>query len=163
MISHRNQLFKRKKENPLNNKIKITYNLFHNRINREIKKAKKAYYQEYFQNNLSNMKNTWKGIKNILHLNNNKRTQVTQLNYNGKNLNKNKDMEDAFNEFFTNVGPTLDNDIPIATNLSDPNIYLSLLLAPTTSHERNEIISNLDDSKSSGPSTLCLPPFLQNS
>ena len=120
MISHRNKLFKKKKENPLNNKIKITYNLSRNRINREIKKAKKAYYQEYFQNNLSNMKNTWKGIKNILNLNN-KGTQVTQLNYNGKNLNKNKDMADAFNEFFTNVGPTLDNDIPIATNLRDPN------------------------------------------
>ena len=110
------------------------------------------------------MKNTWKGIKNILNLNNNKGTQVTQLNYNGKNLNKNKDMADAFNEFFTNVGPTLDNDIPIATNLRDPNIYLSsrvppsLLLAPTTSHELNEIISNLDDSKSSGPSSI--PPEL---
>ena len=159
-ISHRNKLFKRKKENPLNNKIKITYNLFRNRINREIKKAKKAYYQEYFQNNLSNMKNTWKGIKNILNLINNKGTQVTQLNYNGKNLNKNKDMADAFNEFFTNVGTTLDNDIPIATNLRDPNIYLSsrvshsLLLVPTTSHELNEIISNLDDSKSSGPSSI---------
>ena len=160
MISHRNKLFKRKKENPLNNKIKITYNLFRNRINREIKKAKKAYYQEYFQTNLSNMKNTWKGIKNILNLNNNKGTHVTQLNYNGKNLNKNKDMVDAFNEFFTNVGPTLDNDISIATNLRDPSIYLSsrvphsLLLAPTTSHELNEIISNLNDSKSSGPSSI---------
>ena len=58
------------------------------------------------------MKNTWKGIKNILNLNNDKGTQVTQLNYNGKNLNKNKDMADAFNVLFTNVGPTLDNDIP---------------------------------------------------
>ena len=36
--------------------MEITYNLFRNRINREIKKSKKAYYQEYFQNNLSNMK-----------------------------------------------------------------------------------------------------------
>ena len=52
MISYRNKLFKRKKENPLNNKIKITYNLFRNHINREIKKVKKAYYQEYFQNKL---------------------------------------------------------------------------------------------------------------
>ena len=66
----------------------------------------------------------------------------------------------AFNEFFTNVSPTLDNDIPIATNHRDPSIYLSskvphsLLLAPTTSHELSEIISNLDDSKSSGPSSI---------
>ena len=46
------------------------------------------------------MKNTWKGITNILNLNNNKGTHVTQLNYDGKNLNNNKDMADAFNEFF---------------------------------------------------------------
>ena len=149
MIPHRNKLFKRKKENLLNNKIKITYNLFRNCINMEIEKAKKAYYQEYSKNNLSNMKNTWKRITNILNLNNYKGTHVTQLNYNGKNLNNNKDMVDAFNEFFTNVGPTLDNDIPIATNRSP-----SLLLAPTTSCELNEIISNLDDSKSSGPSSI---------
>ena len=57
------------------------------------------------------MKNTWKGITNILNLNNSKGTHVTQLNYNGKNLNNNKDMADAFNEFFT-MGPTLDNDMP---------------------------------------------------
>ena len=98
MISHRSKLFKRKKENPLNNKIKITYNLFRNRINREIEKAKKAYYHEYFQHNLINMKNTWKGITNILNLNNSKGTHVTQLNYKGKNLNNNRDMAAPFNK-----------------------------------------------------------------
>ena len=74
MMSHKNRLFKRKKENPLNLKaqpliITTTYNLFRNRINREVKKTKKVYYQKYFQNNLSNMKNTWKGIKKYLKFN----------------------------------------------------------------------------------------------
>ena len=87
-------------------------------------------------------------------------TQVTQLHYDGKNINTNKGMADAFNNFFTEVGPTLDNDIPNSINLRDHNIYLSprnshsLLLAPTTSEEICEIISTLDDSKSTGPSSV---------
>ena len=67
--------------------------------------------------------------------------QVTQLHYDGKNINTNKGMADAFNNFFTEVGSALDNDIPNSINLRDPNIYLSsrnshsLFLAPTTSEE----------------------------
>ena len=37
MIAHRDRLFRRKKENPLNNHIKCIYNLFRNRVTREIK------------------------------------------------------------------------------------------------------------------------------
>ena len=45
------------------------------------------------------MKNTWKGIKNIINLNNSKGPQITQLHYNGKNINTNKGMADVFNDF----------------------------------------------------------------
>ena len=68
LISHRERLFK-KKDNPLSNGIKKAYNLFRNRITREIKKAKKVYYKNYLQDNINNMKNLWKGIKNILNIN----------------------------------------------------------------------------------------------
>ena len=160
MISHRDRLFKKKKENPLNQRIKATYNLFRNRTNREIKKAKKTYYNVYFQENLNNMKNTWKGIKNIINLNNNKDAKITQLHYNNENINTNIGMANAFNDFFTKVGPTLDNDIPNATNLRNPNIYLStkiphsLILSPTSPQEISNIINLIDESKSSGPSSI---------
>ena len=32
------------------------------------------------------MKNTWKGIKNIINLNNNRGLQITQLHYDGENI-----------------------------------------------------------------------------
>ena len=41
MINHRDRLFHKKKKDPLNHRIKSAYNLFRNRINREIKKSKK--------------------------------------------------------------------------------------------------------------------------
>ena len=42
MIGHRDRLFHQKKDNPLNQRIKCAYNLFRNRVTREIKKAKKS-------------------------------------------------------------------------------------------------------------------------
>ena len=65
MIPHKDQLFHKKKDNPSDIRIKNAYNLFRNRITRETGKAKKEYFKNYFENNISNMKNTWKGIKNI--------------------------------------------------------------------------------------------------
>ena len=35
-----------------------------------LKKSKTNYYNQYFEGNMSNMKNTWKGIKSILTINN---------------------------------------------------------------------------------------------
>ena len=66
MISHHVRLFQKKKEYPLNQHTKQSYTLFRNRITREIKKAKRKYYNEFFENNLNNMKKTWQGIKQII-------------------------------------------------------------------------------------------------
>ena len=62
MISHKDRLFHQKIKNPLNIRIKCAYNIFRNRVTREIKKAKKEYYKHYFEANLTNMKKNWKGI-----------------------------------------------------------------------------------------------------
>ena len=106
------------------------------------------------------MKNTWKGIKEILNLNNKKGPQITNLNYEGANIKTNKGMANAFNDYFTKVGPELDQQIPKSENLLNPNVYLSpripdsFLVSPTTPQEINDIINGLDDTKSSGPSSV---------
>ena len=84
MISHRERLLHRKKDDPSNQHLERSYKLFRNRINREIKKSKKKYYKEYFENNISNMKKTWQGIKQIINMNNKLGPKITQLNYKGK-------------------------------------------------------------------------------
>ena len=157
LIAHRDTFFRRKKENPLNNRLKCVYNLFRNRVTREIKKAKKEYYKTFFQDNLNNIKKTWQGIKEIVNLNNKKQVQISQLNYGGKQLNSNKDMANAFNDFFTNVGTNLDNEIPQANIKKDSTTYLrsridiDFEILPTTPQEINDLITSLDTSKSSGP------------
>ena len=44
MIRIKNNLFKRNKRQPSNKPIKILYNKFRNRVDRELKKSKKSYY-----------------------------------------------------------------------------------------------------------------------
>ena len=157
MISHRDRLFHKKKLNPLNNHIKCNYNIFRNRVTREIKKAKKEYYKKFFETNICNMKKTWQGIKEIINLNNKNGPKVSQLNYEDKQINNNEGMANAFNDFFTKIGTKLDDDIPPPRRDKDPTSYLkarvplSFCISPTNPNEIKDIINDLDPSKSSGP------------
>ena len=107
------------------------------------------------------MKNFWKGIKNILNINKKEDSHISQLSH-GKNINNNLDMANSFNEFFTEVGPKLNKQIPNSSILRNPNVYLPLRIAysislyHSTLKEISEIISSLDDSKSSGPSSISI-------
>ena len=51
------KLFERKKRQPDNENVKILYNLFRNKVNRELSKSKKS-YATYFENHC-NIKKTW--------------------------------------------------------------------------------------------------------
>ena len=125
MIRHRDKLFYLKKNDPTNLHINITYKLFRNRIIREIRKAKKVYYKNYFVDNLNNMKKTWQGIKQLINMNNKSGPQITQINYKGNQINSNKEMADTFNNFFTDIGPNLDKEIPHCERPGGTN-YISI-------------------------------------
>ena len=45
----------------------IILKYFRNRLNRELKKAKKNYYTKYFEENNNNIK-TWEGIRSIINI-----------------------------------------------------------------------------------------------
>ena len=66
MISHRDRIFRRKNEDPLNQHIKHSYNLYRNRITSEIKKSKRKHYKEFFEDNLNNMKNDREFSKSLV-------------------------------------------------------------------------------------------------
>ena len=75
-------------------------------------------------------------------------------------MNSNKSMANAFNDFFTNIGAKLDEDIPICNKpggmthyLNDRNPY-SFSISPTNPQEISDIITNIDGSKSSGPCSV---------
>ena len=108
------------------------------------------------------MKNLWKGVKNILNINKKEDSRISQLSHNKitKQNNNNLDMANSFNELFTEVGPKLSKQIPNSNIHRNPNVYLppripySVLFYHSTPKEISEIISSLDDSKASGPSSI---------
>ena len=84
LIKVRNKIFARKKRQPNNTNTKRLYNLFRNKVIREIKKSKKKYYSEFFKTNKMNIKKIWSGIREIINIRNNISPKITQLNINGK-------------------------------------------------------------------------------
>ena len=101
------------------------------------------------------MKKTGAGIKEIINLNKNGKSQVSQLQYRGENINDNETMANTFNDFFTKIGTELDKEIP--TINSNRDFYLksrvpnSFLITPTDPQEIQLIIKDLNDTKSPGP------------
>ena len=109
-INHRNELFRKKKEDPDNQHLKQVYNKFRNSVNRDIKKSKEKYYLNYFENCKNNMKKTWKGTNELI-LPKHKLSTITQIQHNNTIINDPKLMADTFNNFFANVGPDVDKGI----------------------------------------------------
>ena len=67
----------------------------------------------------------WLGIKQIINLNNGVGPHITQLQYKGKKIKTNEGMANTFNDFFKNIGPQLDKEIPLSKRLGGCKIYLN--------------------------------------
>jgi len=76
------------------------YNIFRNRVNRELKKSKIEYYSKYFEDNNKNCKKLWEGIKSIINTKKTQHSNVTQLNVNNEVIDNPKEIVEAFNDFF---------------------------------------------------------------
>ena len=68
MTKIRNNVFARIKRQPNNENCKRLYNLLRNRVNRVLKKSKKQYYADHFNEHVNNIKKTWDGIKKIVNV-----------------------------------------------------------------------------------------------
>ena len=157
MIKIRNRLFQRKKRQPNNLNVKKLYNLFRNRINREIKKSKKDYYNQYFENNSNDIKKTWDGIRSIINTKEKNQNNITQLKVNEEVINNPKKIVEEINNFFVNVGPITEQTIP-RNPVVNPVKYLKNrnqfnFLVTNINEEVLNIIKNLED-KSTGPQSI---------
>ena len=94
------------------------------------------------------MKNTWKGIRQIISLKLLSSHAPTKIIKDNIEAVEGKYIADAFNDFFANIGSKLANSIPPATK--SPLSYLppqkpnSFYLLPVTSNEIEEVISTLN-------------------
>ena len=105
MINVRNKLFQRKKCQPNNTNVTNLYKLFRNRINREIKKSKREFFNQYFENNSNNIKKTWDGIRSIVNTKDSTIANITQLKVMETLIDNPKRIAEEVNGYVVNVGP----------------------------------------------------------
>jgi hypothetical protein len=135
------------------------FKLYRNKINRLIKISKKDYYNKYFMSNKSNMKNIWKGIKQIINSKPRGSSSSPSKILEGENvLTDSKSIANAFNNFFANIGNNLATSIPSVEatpmdSMSNQQLN-SIFLNPITSEEIILEINKLNSSKAVGPFSI---------
>ena len=134
------------------------YKYFRNKITTLTRKNKKKYYSEYFSEHNANIKKTWEGIRQLININKKKTISIRTINQDGTSLTDNKDMANAFNNFYANIGNSIEQKIPKTQKthmayLSNPtnNIFEH---TPCTEIEIKTIINNFGVNKSSGPNSI---------
>ena len=157
LIRNRNKLFKRKKRQPNNENIKELYNQKRNQVNREIKRSKKIYYVQHFGDNSNNIKKIWSGIREIVNLKNTISPKVSRLNVNCKTVVNPKEIASNLNNFFVNIGPSTESNIPKVGNINPAKFMKGRqqfnFIIVHISEEVLGIINALEN-KSTGPTSI---------
>ena len=123
-----------------------------------MKKSKMNYYNRCFKNNWDNIKNTWKGIKSILNVNNTHSNILKILVFNETTSAEPIEITNIFSNFFTSVAAKTKESIKYSQghssnflkNRSDDSSFLS----PTDKYEIINIISSFNPNKSTGPNSI---------
>ena len=60
------------------------------------------------------MKKTWDGIRNLINVSKKSSTNINQIVSNDQTFTENKSIAKALNDYFVNIGPSIENKIPKA-------------------------------------------------
>ena len=147
--------FRKEKNADLKHNLFNIYKRKRNMVTSLLRLSKKMHYNDYFLEHQSNIKKTWEGIRGLLNVNKKGDTSVNKLFHNNIELNQPEEMANAMNNFFINIGRSVENKIPQSNKLfneylGEPNRY-SITLNDCTTAEINEYIDMLNVSKASGP------------
>ena len=123
-----------------------------------MKRNKQNYYKKYFESNLNNSQNTWKGIKSITTMENIISTVLRTLSHGENTITNPCEIANIFNNYFASVADTAKLNIKYShKHFSE---YLkhqcnnSIFIQPTDSEEIANIISSLNINKTCGPFSI---------
>ena len=95
-----------------------------------------------------NIKNIWENIRSEVNIKNHINPKITQLNVNGRIIDKPIQIANEVNDFFVNVGPNTEKEVPKVSN------NFNFIIAHISNEEVLEIIKCLPN-KSTSPA--CFP------
>ena len=139
------------------------YRQIRNEITKQIRKSKKAYYDQYFTQNSSNMKKLWAGINKITNRSNtsNNSPVCIEIDINGNlsTITDPREIANEFNSHYTKVAEKILKKRKYKGNktyqsyLKDRNSS-TFLMNPTSPSEIEKIINKFDTTKSTGPNSI---------
>ena len=88
----------------MKNENETKFKIYQNKLSKLVKISKKKYYNDYFIENSNNVKNTRKGIKQIITLKPQKANLPTKLVMSNSITTDTKSIANALNDFFSNIG-----------------------------------------------------------
>ena len=129
-----------------------------NKILVDIRKSKKSYFQDFFAKNALDIKNTWKGIRNLINIKGKNKSQPKSLLVNNKIITEPKKVADTFNNYFSNIASNLQNKIhyhgkDFSKFLTEPN-PVTFFIKPTNEIEIINNINKLNNNKALGPNSI---------
>ena len=153
-----NKLYKslaRTKDPLIKDFIDQRYKAYRNRIVTICRQRKSSFYQNFFQENMTNAREIWKGINSIISLKKKSFQTEFELNINGKLTSDLIKVANEFNSYFTSIADNLRQKTPktFIHFLKEQNLH-SMFLAPISESEILECLSSLEGNKANGPSSI---------
>ena len=149
-IQKKNKLYIKYKRSKLSQDLHV-YKDYKRKLQQLLRYTERNYFHNLLQENKSNLKKTWKVLKDIIGKKKSKHLPNRFLVGNGEVTNK-KQIATGFNNYFTNVGKELQKNIP-RTNI-DPLQYIrdsnlnTIYLSSVTDTELLTLILNLKNCSS---------------
>ena len=147
-IRMKNLLYAKFKKNP-NLENSQRYKLYNRQLRGLLRKEERKYYDDEFNRNKTNMRHTWRLIKNAIGQSKSN-ASFSKINVNDELTDNERIISNAFNDHYIKVGPDLANNLPSPSRhhlsyLANPTRD-SIFLRNTTSEEVKNIILSLKNS-----------------
>ena len=164
-IRNKNSLYKsfmKAKSRDTKKRKEIKFKKYRNLLSLLLRQSKKNYFKDYFSNQTNNLRNLWKGIKDIIGSSSKTNEPPVVLVDKHNSLHSNYQKANHFNEFFGSIAEHTKNQIRPSD--SDFRSYLklnkdlgnanSIFLNPTNSDEISALINKLGDKKATGSNSI---------
>ena len=104
------------------------YKVYRNMLVTLIRKSKQNHFNKYFSDNVKNLRETWKGIKNIIQIKNSAASLPTCIFDKGSSISVPSQIANVFNSYFSSIGRSLQSKIhsshmDFTRYLKNPNIH----------------------------------------
>ena len=134
-----------------------SYKNYWNLLSTLLKRAKEKYFTNFFNENIKEIKKTWKGIKTLVSAKQNNNETPSLITKDEKYINDPVSIANTFNNFFTFAAEIVHSKIKFS-NTSFKKLLLSelndsFLITSTNKEEIYKIITSFNSNKSCGPNS----------